>query len=82
MITVKLFGMFRLLADKSQLLVEAGTVRQVLNQVSRYCPGLSRRQLKQAIIFVNKEQISGSRRFSKKLKDGDELVLLSPMSGG
>jgi len=36
----------------------------------------------QAIMFVNKQHISGNKRFSEVLKDGDELALLSPASGG
>lgn len=82
MITVKLFGMFRIESNKGELQLNAGTVRQVLKDIEKFCPGLSQQQLKQAIMFVNKQQINGSRRFFVRLKDGDELVLLSPMCGG
>ena len=82
MITVKFFGLVRIEANKSQLLVKAGTIRQVLNEVRQSCPSLSEQQLKQAVMFVNKQQMNGNRRFSVELKDGDELVLLSPMCGG
>ncbi|MCB8817456.1 MoaD/ThiS family protein [Desulfosporosinus shakirovi] len=33
-------------------------------------------------MFVNKQHINGKKRFSVLLKDGDELALLSPSSGG
>lgn len=82
MITVKLFGMFRIESNKGELQLNAGTVRQVLKDIEKCCPSLSQQQLKQAIMFVNKQQISGGRRFLVRLKDGDELVLLSPMCGG
>lgn len=82
MITVKLFGLLSLDTNVRQLSVKAGTIRQVLNEVKQNCPNISEQQLMQAIMFVNKQHISGNKRFSVVLEDGDELALLSPASGG
>jgi molybdopterin converting factor small subunit len=82
MITVKFFGTYRLKAVKGELRLNAGTVKQVLVDIGQHCPELSEQELKQAILFVNKQQITGRRRLSMRLKDGDELVLISPMCGG
>lgn len=82
MITVKFFGLISVENNVRQLLVKEGTVRQVLNEVMQSCPNISEQQLRQTIMFVNKQHISGNKRFSIVLKDGDELALLSPASGG
>lgn len=82
MITVKFFGLISVDNNIRQLLVKEGTVRQVLNEIIQSCPNISEQQLRQVIMFVNKQHISGNRRFFVVLKDGDELALLSPSSGG
>lgn len=82
MITVKFFGLISVDGNIRQLLVKEGTVRQVLNEVMQSCPNISEQQLMQVIMFVNKQHISGYKRFSVVLKEGDELALLSPSSGG
>lgn len=82
MITVKFFGLLSVDNNVRQLLVKEGTVRQVLNEVKQSCPMISEEQLIQAIMVINKQHISGYKRFSVVLRDGDELALLSPVSGG
>jgi molybdopterin converting factor small subunit len=78
MITVKFFGVIRIHANVRQLCVTEGTVRQILDEVRQRCPEISEQLLQQAMLFVNKQQISGKKRFSTILKEGDELALLSP----
>lgn len=82
MITVKFFGLIRVDTNIDKLTVDEGTVNQVINEVIRRYPSIRREQLMQAVMFVNKKQINGNRRFSIMLKEGDELALLSPISGG
>lgn len=82
MITVKFFGLLSVDNNVRQLLVKEGTVRQVLNEVKQSCPMITEEQLIQAIMVINKQHISGNKRFSVVLRDGDELALLSPVSGG
>lgn len=82
MITVKFFGLISLESDVRQLKVKDGTVRQVLNEIKKLYPGFTDQQIKSAVMFINKEQVNGRKRFSIVLKDGDELALLNPLSGG
>ena len=82
MITVKFFGLISVDSNIRQLFVKEGTGRQVFNEVMQSCPSITEQQLRQLIMFVNKQHISGNKRFSVVLKDGDELALLSPASGG
>ncbi|KJS79769.1 MoaD/ThiS family protein, partial [Desulfosporosinus sp. BICA1-9] len=64
MITVKCFGLISVDCSIRQLLVKEGTVRQVLNEIRQSCPNISEQDLIEAIMFVNKQQISGNKRFS------------------
>ena len=82
MITVKFFGLISVDYNIMQLHVKEGTVRQVLNEIRHSYPNISEQQLLQVIMFINKQHISGNKRLSVVLKDGDELVLISPSSGG
>ena len=82
MITVKFFGLISVDYNIRQLQVKAGTVRQVLKEIRHSCPNISEEQLLQVVMFINKQHISGNKRLSVVLKEGDELVLISPASGG
>jgi len=80
MITIKLYGLIREQCGLERLQVEASTVREAMEQAS--LNGIEKTLFKDAIIFVNKKQLSGLSRFSYKLKDGDEISLLSALGGG
>lgn len=82
MVTVKFFGLISVDNNIKQLDAKPGTVRDVLKEVKQNYPNVTEEQLVQAVMFINKENIDGNKRFSIILKDGDELALLSPSSGG
>lgn len=82
MMTVKFYGLISVDSNTRQLLLKEGTVRQVFNEVLQSCPNISEQQLMQTVMFVNKQHVSGKKRFSLILKDGDELAFISPSSGG
>lgn len=82
MVKVKFFGLISVESNVKELSVKEGTVRQVFDEVKQVCPDISEQQLMQAIIFINKKHLTGNKRLSVVLKDGDELALLSPGSGG
>ena len=76
MITVKLYGLLRLESGVKEKLLEAGDVRQVLDQLAR-C-GIRKRDLEGCAILIN--GVSAGKR--SKLTDGDTVVLLPPIAGG
>ena len=82
MIKVRFFGMLGVDNNVAMLEMDNGTVKQVLDLVREKYPSISEKQLSQAVLFLNKEQLTGQKRFSTILKDADELALLSPASGG
>lgn len=78
MITVKLFGLLRLDSGIRELKLEAENVKQVYTALLTQSDRITRSDLEGCVVLINGKQ--GSRQ--SKLKDGDELVLMSPVAGG
>jgi molybdopterin synthase catalytic subunit len=81
MITVKLFAILKERVRKDELIFEpaAGTVSGLLDQVAQACPELS------DFIKPGRIMISVNQEFVRKdahVKDGDEVALMPPFSGG
>jgi molybdopterin converting factor subunit 1 len=81
MITVKLFAILKDKAGRSELLVSGSpaTVSELLKQVSTEYPALS------DALSCGRIMVSINQEFVKqdaKLKDGDEVALMPPFSGG
>ena len=76
MITVKLYGLIRIESGFKEKQFQANTVKEVLDMLSA-C-SIPRKSLNECVIFVN--GISAGKR--SKLKDGDTVVLMSPVAGG
>ena len=76
MITIKLYGLLRIESGIRQKQLEADSVQQVLEDLSAL--GISPKELKGCVILVNGN--SATKR--SKLKDGDTVVLMSPVAGG
>lgn len=74
MVRVKIFGVMRLKSGVSSFETEAGSINELLNCI----PGIERKEAKNLVVIVN-DRPAG--RYCK-LKDGDEVVLLSPAGGG
>ena len=76
MITVKLYGLLRIESGIKEKQLSAASVQDVLNHLAA-C-GLSRKELDSCIVLING---TGAKKRSK-LKDGDTVVLMSPVAGG
>jgi molybdopterin converting factor small subunit len=76
MITVKLYGLLRIDSGIKERQLEAGTVREVLEDLRMQ--GFSGQDLDGCIILVNGK--NASKR--SKLNHGDVVQLLSPVAGG
>jgi len=80
MVTIRLFGPIRENCGQGKISVDAGSVRDVMAQAIQH--GVDRKLFGEALMFVNGQAVVGAKRWKVKLKDGDELALLSPVSGG
>ncbi len=74
MIKVRIFGVARLKAGVSSFESSAETLQELWKDV----PGLTRKEAKDLLPFVNGEAAGKQVRF----QDGDEVVLMSPAGGG
>lgn len=80
LIKVKLFALYRERAGFSEIpleLPEAATVRDALNELLKRAPALEG-ILDRAFIAVNRRYVKPE----SPLKDGDELAVFPPVSGG
>ena len=76
MITVKLYGLLRIESGIRETQIQAKTVKDVLN--SLFLCQIPWTALNGCVIFVNGSRANKRR----KLKDGDTVVLMSPVAGG
>jgi len=76
MITVKLYGLLRIESGIKEKQLEADTVAQVLDALAE-C-GIPKRELRSCVILLDGK--SASKR--SKLKNGDTVILMSPVAGG
>ena len=78
MIKVKLFGLLRLNTGLKDVEVAAADMKHVFQSLTELAPQLNIKELSRCVVFINGKQ--GNKR--SKLKDGDEVTLLSPVAGG
>lgn len=78
MITVKLYGLLRLDSGIKALTLEAQTIPQVHDALRGQSSRLTQKDLDGCLILINGKP--GTKR--SKLKDGDQVVLMSPVAGG
>ena len=82
MITVEFFGLYRLNYKMASWETAAEDINALLKTLSEYNSFYSYKQLKDSIILVNGKNIMDSNRFRTKLNDGDNVLIMSPASGG
>lgn len=81
MVNVKFFGIARLKFKEKEIQIEAGTVKDLCQAIAdRY--SVPFKDVKQFLIYVNGVNIVDLKTFRTPLKDGDNLMFLSPSSGG
>ncbi|MCG8514302.1 MAG: MoaD/ThiS family protein [Halanaerobiales bacterium] len=82
MILVRFFGTLRLSIGESRLEMEAERIDQLLVKINQKYNKIGIKQLKNAVIFINNQNINKLERFKSRLKDGDEVLFISAMGGG
>ena len=76
MITVKLYGLLRIESGIRERKLKVNSVKDALNALA--AEGVSKKNLNGCVVLVNGKN-AGNRT---KLKDGDTVVLMSPVAGG
>ena len=89
-VRVRMMGpLTRLTGGLSELWVEAGTVRELIDKLEVLYPGVKNRLLKEdgeiksAInVFVNEEDVKYLKGLDTELKEGDEVQFILALAGG
>lgn len=85
-VTVEFFGIPRQRADRAELTVQAGSVRELLTALETECPGLGGLRREDGMLAPHYLLSVDGRRFlagaDDPLPDGARLVLLSADPGG
>ncbi|MDF2674617.1 MAG: ThiS family [Clostridiales bacterium] len=82
MIRVRFFGFIRTLIDVSFIEIKAYSVDEALKLISNKYENIKLSTLKNSLVFVNSVDIRNLKMFKTQLKDGDEVMILSPTAGG
>jgi molybdopterin converting factor small subunit len=82
MIKVKFFGLLRMDLKCEGLECKADTVADLLTEIAAHLPQITVAELKDCLIFVGDDNIANLKLFKTKLKDGDVVHLMHPVSGG
>ena len=81
MVTVKLFGAARINFHDKAVEMDAVNVKDVLNKLAEKY-GVSVKDLKQYVYFVNDVNIDKLKMYRTPLCDGDVVMVISLGSGG
>lgn len=82
MVTVRFFGLSRLMLKQSRLELEAVSIDELLRKINKHYPQISLEDLKNCVIMVNGVNITQLQVFRTGLKPGDEVQMFSPIAGG
>lgn len=82
MINVKFFGLLRTTLNTNELNISAENIKSLIDEIEVEASISCKRELKQAIIFVNEVNFLNLKKYRTKLQTGDKVVFLSPVSGG
>ena len=82
MARVRFFGVLRLELGVSAVEIDADNISELLKEISRSYEKLEIRKLRGSVIYVNEKSISDLRGYKTKLNKEDEVIFLSPVSGG
>ncbi len=78
MITVKLYGLLRLDSGIRELTLDTGSIQDVKEALLAKSDRITKKDIDGCVILINGKP--GKK--NSKLKDGDQVVLMSPVAGG
>ncbi len=82
MVKVKFFGLIRSNHRVTEMEVEAGTVKEVVDQIIKRHPVITEHEIRNAVLIINKEKVMHLNRFLEVINDGDEIAFTNFVGGG
>lgn len=77
MVTIKLFGSLRLKTGFREMQAYASSISEACSLLAR-ATGFDKKEFKNCLFVINGKRAG----YSSSLKEGDELILMSPSGGG
>jgi len=81
MVKVTFYGIARINFNRKDILVNGSTIKEALTNVCKEV-NIPYKDIKKYLIYVNDKNIQELKMFNTPLNDKDEIMLLSPSSGG
>lgn len=82
MVKVEFFGLYRLNYKMKECEVEAKDVKELFVKLHKMNPFYTVKELKNSIVIINDINFNNLKKYKTKLFDGDNVLLMSPASGG
>ena len=82
MVKVIFLGVLRLDIRESTIMIEAENINDLIRILDVKYTRIDVKQIQNSIIFINGVNMNKLKRYKTNLKDGDEVIFLSPVSGG
>ncbi|NCA67383.1 MAG: hypothetical protein EOM87_04905 [Clostridia bacterium] len=82
MVTVEFFGLYRLEYGIAAVELEVKNIEELFTQLEEKYKKYSAKELRNSIVIINDVNFMKLKKYKTKLKDGDNVLIMSPASGG
>jgi len=80
--TVRLFGIFRLKSEISRLTLDINQGAELFSALSLKFSGIDEKEWEKSVLYLNGKLIPLNKFKKIKLETQDEVLIMSPVSGG
>lgn len=82
MVKVEFFGLYRLNYKMKECEIDAADIMELFRKLNEINPVYSVKELKNSIVIINDVNFNNLKKYRTKLHDGDNVLIMSPASGG
>jgi molybdopterin converting factor small subunit len=82
MVKVTFYNLLRSKYRINEVNVNAGTVKEIINQIIEIYPQIARDDLMQSVLFINQEKVMHLNRLDEMVEEGDDIVFTNFVGGG
>ncbi|MFH5881096.1 MAG: MoaD/ThiS family protein [Candidatus Izemoplasmataceae bacterium] len=82
MVKVTFYNLLRSKYRINEVNVNAGTVKEIINQIIETYPQIARDDLMQSVLFINQEKVMHLNRLDEIVEEGDDIVFTNFVGGG
>ncbi len=82
MVTVKFFNLIRSKYKIKELLLNPGTIKDIISQIAILHPEIQQKDLNSSALFINSKKVTHLKRMSEKVCSGDIIVFTHFVGGG